>query len=68
MMFNEITKEELWAVLFSFQRDKGPGPCGWSSKFYEGFLDLLGDELLRVVEEILISGNVLGGLIQHLLH
>jgi hypothetical protein len=62
MMFNEITKEELQAVLCSFQWDKSHEPNGWSTKFYEGFFDLLGDDLLRVVEEICIFGKVLGSI------
>jgi hypothetical protein len=47
----EVTEDELKEVLHSFQKDKSPGPDGWSIEFFLGFYDLLGVDILQVVEE-----------------
>eukprot|EP01018_Ginkgo_biloba_P002298 Gb_28324 [translate_table: standard] len=49
-LFRVVTKEEL-VVLNTLQKDKSPGPDGWSVEFYLDFFELLGDDLLRVIEE-----------------
>lgn len=51
MLMEEVSVEELGMVLQSFQKDKSLGPDGWSIEFYAGFNELLGSDLLGVVEE-----------------
>lgn len=46
--------------MTSFQKDKSLGPDAWTVEFFIGFFDLLGDELLRVVEETRLIRKVLG--------
>jgi hypothetical protein len=47
-----ISKEELKAILDSFQKDKIIGPNGWTIEFYVDFyVNLLEDDLLKIVEE-----------------
>jgi len=48
----------LEIVLHSFQKDKSPGPNGWTIEFFLGFYDLLKVDLLRVVEESRLSGMI----------
>eukprot|EP01018_Ginkgo_biloba_P003692 Gb_00828 [translate_table: standard] len=48
----KITKEELLVVLNALQNEKIPGPDGWSVEFYLDFFELLGEDLLRVIEEV----------------
>ena len=45
------TKLELWEVLNSFARDKSPGPDGWTMEFFLHFFELMGDDLLEMVED-----------------
>ena len=50
--------EELKETLHSFQKDKSPGPDGWPIEFYLGFFDILGEDLLEVVEESRRTGII----------
>ena len=58
MLMAEIEEVELGRVLQSFQKDKSPGPDGWPIEFYTGFYDLLGPDLLQVVEESRRNGII----------
>jgi len=58
MLMGEIEEAELGRVLQSIQRDKSPGPDGWPIEFYTGFYDLLGSDILQVVEESRKAGVV----------
>eukprot|EP00253_Pinus_taeda_P027341 PITA_27341 len=42
---------ELEATLKWFKKDKSPGPDGWTIEFYLAFFDLLGNDLLQIVED-----------------
>jgi hypothetical protein len=52
------TKMELWEVLKSFAKDKSLGPDGWTVEFFLYFFDLVGDDLLEVVEDSRTRGTV----------
>jgi len=60
MLMEEVRKSELEEVLHSFQKDKSPGPDGWPVEFYLGLLELLGEDLLKVVEESRRAGLIHG--------
>jgi hypothetical protein len=47
----EITENEFFQTLSSFQRCKISGPYGLTVEFYLGFYDLLKGDLLKVVNE-----------------
>jgi hypothetical protein len=57
-LFKTISKEELLGVLSLFKKDKSPGRDGWNVDFFLNFFELLGDDLLWVVEEIRTLGKV----------
>ena len=50
-LMEEVSMEELKDVIHSFQKDKSPGSDGWKIEFYLGFFDLIGEDLLEVVDE-----------------
>jgi hypothetical protein len=52
------TKLELWEVLKSFAKDKSLGPDGWTVEFFIHFFDLVGDDLLEMVEDSRLRGSV----------
>eukprot|EP00253_Pinus_taeda_P009046 PITA_09046 len=51
-----VTMDELEGTLKWFKKDKSPRPDGWTIEFYLTFFELLGQDLLRVVEESRSSG------------
>eukprot|EP00253_Pinus_taeda_P008490 PITA_08490 len=53
-----VTMEELESTIKWFKKDKSPGPDGWTIEFYLAFFDLLGQDMLRVVEESRTSGSL----------
>jgi hypothetical protein len=58
MLMGEVTLEELKGVMRRFQRNKIPGPYGWTIEFFLGFFDLIGQDILRLVEEIRLTGQI----------
>eukprot|EP00253_Pinus_taeda_P012560 PITA_12560 len=53
-----VTIEELEQTLKWFQKDKSPGLDGWPIEFYLAFFDIIGNNLLNVVEECRLSGRM----------
>ena len=53
---------ELKSILFHCKREKSPGPDDWSVDFFIYFFDLVGEDLLAMVEESRILGKIIGGL------
>eukprot|EP00253_Pinus_taeda_P035296 PITA_35296 len=51
-----VTMAELESTIKWFQKEKSPGPDGWTIEFYIAFFELLGGDILKVVEESRISG------------
>ena len=45
-------------ALKSFEKDKSLGPDGWPVGFYLAFFDILGPELVKVVESSRMDGRV----------
>lgn len=50
-----VTAGELEGTLKWFKKDKSPGPYGWTIEFYLTFYELLGNDLLKVLEECRLS-------------
>jgi hypothetical protein len=53
-----VTEKELLEVIHSFQKGKSLGPDGWPIEFYLGFFDLMGHDVLKVVEESRVNGHI----------
>jgi len=43
-------------------KDKSPGPDGWNQELFHHFFDILGSDLLDVVEESRLNRRVSGSL------
>eukprot|EP00253_Pinus_taeda_P026707 PITA_26707 len=50
-LFAPKTSGELEGTLKWFKKDRSPGPDGWTNEFYLAFYEILGQDLLKVVEE-----------------
>jgi hypothetical protein len=57
-LMEEVSEDELKEVLSIFQKDKSPGPDGWSVEFFLGLYDLIGKDILKVVEESRMEGHM----------
>jgi hypothetical protein len=62
LYFVPVDQSELKAVLTLFKHDKSPGPDGWTVEFFLHFFDLVGVDLLEMVEETRTKGISAGGL------
>lgn len=57
-MMKAISEEELKEVLGSFQKDKSPGPDGWTIEFFLDLFEFLGSDLMAVIEDSRVSGRI----------
>lgn len=53
-----VTLGELQEVFHWFKKDKIPRPDGWPFKFFLEFYDLIGSDILTVVEECRTLGKI----------
>jgi hypothetical protein len=53
---------EIKSILQKFKKERSPGPDGWTSEFFLHFFDLVGEDLLQMVEDSRIKGKVMGSL------
>jgi hypothetical protein len=58
LLMEEVMEKELLEVLHSFQKDKIPGPDGWTIEFFLGCYEILGQDLLKMIEDTRISGRI----------
>jgi hypothetical protein len=54
--------EELKEVLLLFKKEKSRGPDKWTVELFIFFFDLVGEDVLAMVEESRILGAIPGGL------
>ena len=54
----QVTLSEVEAALKNFKKDKSLGPDGWPVEFYLAFFDILGPDLVKVVESSRKDGRV----------
>lgn len=53
-----VTMAELESTIKWFKKEKSSGPDGWTIEFYSAFFELLGGDILKVVEESRSSGSI----------
>lgn len=53
-----ITLKEIEGVLKGFARDKNPGPDGWPVEFFLEFFEIMGEDLLSMLEEFMNFGKI----------
>jgi hypothetical protein len=57
-LFKPVTLLEIKDILFSFRKERSPGPDGWTADFFTHFFDLVGPDLLLMVEDARIKGKI----------
>jgi hypothetical protein len=62
VLYKPVDKEELKKVLSNLKVDKSPGPDGWTVEFFKHFFDLVGDDILEMIEESRTLGFIPGAL------
>jgi hypothetical protein len=58
----EVSRDEFFEVIKGFARDKSPGPDGWTVEFYHFFFELVGQDLVDMVEETRLKGEVISSI------
>jgi hypothetical protein len=61
-LYKPVDKEELKKVLSNFKVDKSLGPDGWTMEFFKHFFDIVGEDLLEMIEESRTKGFIPGAL------
>jgi hypothetical protein len=62
LLEKDVTKDEIFEILRGFAKDKSPGPDGWTVEFFLSFFELVGHDLLDMVEESRIRGEVISSI------
>ena len=62
LFLSPFTLQNVESVLRGFKKDKSPGPNGWLVEFYLHFIDLVGHDILNVIEDSILEGRVIGAL------
>jgi mannosylglycoprotein endo-beta-mannosidase len=44
--------------LLHFKKERSPGPDGWTTEFFSHFFDIVGPDLLSMVEDVRIRGKI----------
>ncbi|KAK3184877.1 hypothetical protein Dsin_032163 [Dipteronia sinensis] len=58
-MGRDITNDEIREVCFSFHPNKAPGPDGFNAHFFKITWDIVGEDVISVVQEFFRSGLLL---------
>jgi hypothetical protein len=58
LIYRSVTKLEIWDILKHFATDKSPGSEDWTVEFFTKFFDVVGDDLLELVEDTRIRGKI----------
>jgi hypothetical protein len=61
-LYKPVTLAEIKHILTNFKTERSPGPDGWSTEFFCYFFDLVGSDLLQMVENSWITGKIVGSL------
>ena len=57
-MRKPISKDELFAIMKTFSKNKSPGNDGLTVEFYEKFWDLISEQLLKSSNESIEMGEM----------
>jgi len=57
-LYAPMTLDEVKDVLSLFRGDKSPGPDGWTMKLFSTFIDLVGEDLVQIIEESRKNGSI----------
>jgi hypothetical protein len=57
-LFNPVTLSELKSTLSLLKKEKSLGPDGWTAEFFTLYFDLVGTDLLQMIEDSRIKGKI----------
>eukprot|EP00253_Pinus_taeda_P023722 PITA_23722 len=57
-IYHPVSEDELLRIMRSFQKDKCPGPDGWTIEFFLHFFDIFKADILSLVESSRLSGVI----------
>jgi hypothetical protein len=57
-LFKPVSLPELKLILLHFNKERSPGPDGWTTEFFSHFFELVGPDLLLMVEDIRTKGKI----------
>jgi hypothetical protein len=57
-LYKPVTLTEIKDILSLFKKERSPGPDGWTSEFFIFFFDLVGVDLLQLVEDSRLKGKI----------
>jgi hypothetical protein len=61
-LYKPVSLAEIKDILIHFNKERSPGPDGWTSEFFIFFFDLVGEDLLQMVEDSRTRGKISGSL------
>jgi hypothetical protein len=61
-LYKPVTLTEIKDILSQFKKERSPGPDGWTSEFFIHYFDLVGVDLLQLVEDSRLKGKISGSL------
>jgi hypothetical protein len=56
------TLDELKDTIDKLPKEKSPGPDGWTQELFQHFFEIMGLDMLNVVEESRLTGKIPGAL------
>jgi hypothetical protein len=57
-LYKPVVLSEIKQILSTLKKEKSPGPDGWTSEFFLHFFDLVGPDLLSMVEDVRKKGKI----------
>jgi hypothetical protein len=57
-LYKPVTLTEIKDILSQFKKERSPGPDGWTSEFFIYYFDLVGVDLLQLVEDSRLKGKI----------
>ena len=57
-LYRPVTLQELKLILSQCKQERSPGPDGWTSEFFSHFFDLVGPDLLQMIEDTRTKGMI----------
>ncbi|XP_074304878.1 uncharacterized protein LOC141639720 [Silene latifolia] len=58
-LIKEVTAQEIHEALQAIPANKAPGPYGYTSQFFKDTKDIIGNDVVDVVQEFSVSGKLL---------
>lgn len=59
MMVRPITKEEIKDAMYNIGENKASGPNGYTSTFFKSSWHIIGDDVVKAVQEFFLKGKLL---------